>query len=409
MRPRILFVSETVTLAHASRPVVLASALDPERFDVRLAWHPRYAGLFGDAPFPTETIDVIPSSRFNDALRSGRPFLDIDTLRRYVAEDRRLIRARRPDLIVGDFRLSLTLSAALEGVPLAMIASPYWSPRAEFRPVMPEHLLGRVLPRWFCDRVLFPLALPWASESILAPFRRLRRELGLPPFVGGLRDLYTSADAVLWDGHPDLTPLSGDDPTRRFLGPIFWSPRSAAPSRDETPRGGPCAYVTLGTSGNGGLLDGVVRALSRQGWSAIVATAGAPLRGPWPTSVRSADYFPGAWACAHADVVVCNGGGTAVQALGQGTPVVGIPSNLDQVLGMQSVERAGAGVLVRATENAGVVAATVRAVWADGRFKHRAQALARAFRKDPAPDVFRRWMDERFSFATETRVLGGVS
>jgi UDP:flavonoid glycosyltransferase YjiC (YdhE family) len=46
--------------------------------------------------------------------------------------------------------------------------------------------------------------------------------------------------------------------------------------------------------------------------------------------------------------VITNGGSsTGYQALAAGVPVLGIPSNLDQYLAMQAIERAGAGVTLR--------------------------------------------------------------
>ncbi len=50
----------------------------------------------------------------------------------------------------------------------------------------------------------------------------------------------------------------------------------------------------------------------------------------------------------RASLVICNGGSpTAYQALAQGTPVIGIPSNMDQLLAMRFIEDAEAGKLVR--------------------------------------------------------------
>src|SRR5690606_39669699 len=51
----------------------------------------------------------------------------------------------------------------------------------------------------------------------------------------------------------------------------------------------------------------------------------------------------------RAALVISNGGSTTgYQALNEGTPVLGIASNLDQYLAMQAIERAGAGLLVKA-------------------------------------------------------------
>ena len=73
-----------------------------------------------------------------------------------------------------------------------------------------------------------------------------------------------------------------------------------------------------------------------------------------PRSV--ADAFYGAFArregaamAALAKLVICNGGSPAIhQALLQGTPVIGIPANLDQLLNMRFVVRSGAGLSLRA-------------------------------------------------------------
>ena len=62
-----------------------------------------------------------------------------------------------------------------------------------------------------------------------------------------------------------------------------------------------------------------------------------------------ARYLPGDQVAGMASVVICNGGSpTSHQALGKGCPVLGIPSNLDQLLNMQCVERVGAGLSIRA-------------------------------------------------------------
>ncbi|MEO7859517.1 MAG: nucleotide disphospho-sugar-binding domain-containing protein [Nitrospirales bacterium] len=65
--------------------------------------------------------------------------------------------------------------------------------------------------------------------------------------------------------------------------------------------------------------------------------------------VYVAKYLPGMAAARRAELVVCNGGrATVYQALETGTPVLGIPMNLDQYLMMDYARRVGAGELVRA-------------------------------------------------------------
>ena len=108
-RPRILFISEAVTLAHIVRPIALAQDLDPARYEVVLASDPRYRALLGHLAIPLRAIRTIPSECFLEALVRGRPLYDAETLRGYVREDLEVIEETSPDLIVGDFRLSLAV------------------------------------------------------------------------------------------------------------------------------------------------------------------------------------------------------------------------------------------------------------------------------------------------------------
>jgi UDP:flavonoid glycosyltransferase YjiC (YdhE family) len=79
--------------------------------------------------------------------------------------------------------------------------------------------------------------------------------------------------------------------------------------------------------------------------------------------------------------VICNGGSpTAYQALSQAAPVIGIPSNMDQLLAMRYIERFGAGVTQRAAQiHAGSLRTTVRRVLGDDNYRDRALALSRLF------------------------------
>ncbi|HMV72715.1 MAG TPA: glycosyl transferase family 1, partial [Pseudomonadales bacterium] len=137
-KKRVLFVAEAVTLAHVARPMVLARALDPQRHTVEFAWDPRYARLFPEPDFPLHQITTIPGEQFEAALASGSPLYDVPTLRRYVEQDLQLLERLRPDVVVGDFRLSLAVSAAVAKVPYLNLSNVYWSPYTRQRFPMPE-------------------------------------------------------------------------------------------------------------------------------------------------------------------------------------------------------------------------------------------------------------------------------
>ena len=81
-------------------------------------------------------------------------------------------------------------------------------------------------------------------------------------------------------------------------------------------------------------------------------------------------------------MVICNGGSlTSYQALAAGKPIIGLPSNLDQFLNMQALERSGAGVGIRADrfDRNHLQAAVAALLDASSRAARAAQTLQAAF------------------------------
>jgi UDP:flavonoid glycosyltransferase YjiC (YdhE family) len=387
-RIRVLVMAEAVTLAHVGRPVALAAGLDPRRFEVHFAASPRFDALLGPLPHTRHDLDSIPTARFLDALDRGAPVYSADDLRRYVREDRSLLADVRPDVVVGDFRLSLSVSARLAGVPYATITNVYWSPSARRRFPLPELPLTRTLGVRAAG-IVFPLARPVAFALHTRPLNRVRREHGLPSLGPDLRRTYTDADLVLFADVPELAPPHTPAPGQEFLGPVLWEPAAAAPP---LPDDRPLVHVTLGSSGRGRLLDAAVRAFADLPVAVVAARAGAALPDPVPRNVVAADYLPGTAVARRAALVVCNGGSPAVhQALSAGTPVLGLAGNMDQHLSMGSVTAAGAGLLVR-SEHATptTIARAARRLLDEPDFRARARELADRFASHDAPAAFAR-------------------
>ncbi len=347
-KKRILIFAEAVTLAHVARPLVLAQALKPELYDVYLACDPRYSQLFPDLPFSQRTIHSIPSDRFMNALARGKPLYDANTLRSYVSEDLSVIEAIAPDLIVGDFRLSLAISAPLAGVPYMTISNAYWSPYARQRIPVPELPLTKILGVG-AGQLLFNLVRPVAFGLHTLPLNRVRKEHGLTGLGWDLRKVYTWADHTLYADIPGLVPTPNLPNNHHYIGPVLWSPSVPAPEWWETlPADKPIIYVTLGSSGRSDLLPAILRALSTLPVTVMAATAGRISLAKVPDNAFLTDYLPGVAAVTRSSLVICNGGSpTTQQALAQGVAVLGIPGNLDQHLNMEAVRRTGAGELIR--------------------------------------------------------------
>ena len=390
-RPRILFFAEAVTLAHVARPMVLAQALDRSRYDVFFACDPRFLRLFGDVPFPVRPIQSMSSHRFLQKTRRIPPLFDIPTLRAYVKEDLEVIQEIRPDLIVGDLRMSLPISAPTARCPYMAIVNAYWSPFANWPVPVPD---GPSILQWIFTNVV-PRVFAWHAW----PINRLRREYGLPTVPYDFRHVHISADHVLYPDVPEMIPIDKLPASHHYIGPILWSPEMKLPDWwTQLPPDRPVVYVALGSSGREELLPVVLKGLGGLFVSVIVATAGRRFPPDIPANVFIADYLPGKEATARAALVICNGGSpTSHQALAVGTPVLGLASNIDQYMNMDAVCRTGAGEMLR-TETATVqdIRDCVTKMMAQPEYGVMAARVAKTFKQYDAPARFRKIVDDLF-------------
>lgn len=344
---KVLFFAEGATLAHVARPYVVAQSLSPEAFEVVFARPSSFAWLTAGSGFRTIDLPCQDAKVFARRLEHGRPLYDYATLAAYVEQDLALIETERPDVVIGDFRLSLSVSARLRNVPYVTICDAYWSPEYPSRPPLPVLSFTRFTPIPLAS-LLFRHIAPLAMRLHTLPLERLRAHHGLPSLGHDLRRCYTDADLRLFANFPELFPEVAESETATFIGPISWSPAANA-SLELTTAGRPLVYVTMGSSGDIGVLGSVIEAVGSFDCDIVVSTAGRSVPGKVRTSsTRLFDYLPGEQVCERASLVVCNGGSpTTNQALAQGVPVLGIASNMDQFLNMRAVEEFGAGILVR--------------------------------------------------------------
>jgi UDP:flavonoid glycosyltransferase YjiC (YdhE family) len=390
-RKRILFVAEAATLAHVARPLALARALDPVRFQVCIACSPAHRGLITSQGIDFRPLQSVDSATFVRRLAKGHPLYSSAELERYVGDDLQVIGDFRPDVVVGDFRLSLSVSARLSAVPYAAVTNAYWSPYARHqRFPVPELPVTRLLGVAAAQRV-FDLIRPAAFARHALPLNRVRRRHGLPGLGWRLLPTYTDADCTLYADLPTLIPIAGAPSTHQYIGPVLWSfPAPLPPWWKDLPRDRPVVYVTLGSSGAANLLPRVLQALGSLPVEVVASTAGRVDIPSPPANCHLADYLPGAEASTRASLVICNGGSlTTYQALAAGVPVLGIASNMDQLMNMAHVARAGVGLLLRAGEATGrCLAEAATALTTGAAARDAARRLAEPIRRwDPAHEL----------------------
>ena len=395
-RPRVLFVSEAITLAQVVRLAALAARVDRQRYDVHFACGPfDDVALLGSGldPLPLFTID---RQRALAKIDRGERLYETAVLERYVAEELELFDRVRPDLVIGDFRLSLAVSARLRRVPLATLINAYMSPFAERESFpVPDHPIVSLLGVQRAARY-WPKALPVAFAHFVAPLDSVRKRHGLAP-SGGLLEALVDGDFTLYPDVPELCPTRALPEKHRYLGPIPWSPQAAM--LDLGPRfraDRPLVYVTIGSSGRYAALSGVLQVIGELPVNAVLATAGRFEQLDTPANVHVVPFAPGSILAQKASFVVTNGGAsTSYQALAEGKPVLGIPSNLDQYMAMTAIERACAGRLVRSGE---ATPSALRSAFTEllesEALREGARNVASAFARADCHERFQAWLEE---------------
>ena len=380
-RTKVLLVADAITLAHLARPAALAAGLDPERYEVSLAYDPRLSGFIRQPNFAELPLQSMSSARFLANAARGAPLYDVDTLRRYVKADLAVLDSLRPDVVIGDHRLSLSVSARRAGVPYLALINAYWSPyTVERRLLVPELPMTRILGVPIAQR-LFRAAWPIASAIQSAPLNRVRKENGLPSLGSDWFSVYTDADQTLYVDAAELVPTQGLPASHRYIGPVMWSPDVGLPAWwAELPLNRPLVYATMGSSGRPGVLEMVLEALADCNVSVIATTAGKSGPSSVPANAWLVDYAPGDKLAARADLMICNGGSlTVYQSLAAGKPVLGVAAHMDQQLSMSYVESAGVGRSLRSdTLNTERLRSATERLLSDASIRRRAQTMAGA-------------------------------
>ncbi len=318
---RILIFAEAVTLAHVARPIALSRILRELGHDVCIAAAPAADRWLDAEEVARQQIDSIASTAFLRALERGSPPYDTTTLKRYVEDDLRAIAAWTPDIVIGDFRLSLYISARLAGKPYGAIANAYWSRRYWSGVDAPEVAPLSWLPRRLADpifRAVYPAAFAWHA----LPFHRACRSYGVD-----LRASISGTSTPLPTRR--RSPMSKHFTNRRRARPMrpfssgHWHGSPSEPSRCLSSRTGRrsclCRWGARDRDGRWVVRSMRSRICRCAEWLRP-ARAAARARCP-PTACYFAEFLPYSQACKRASVVVCNGGTPAIYAaLAAGMP-----------------------------------------------------------------------------------------
>jgi UDP:flavonoid glycosyltransferase YjiC (YdhE family) len=148
----------------------------------------------------------------------------------------------------------------------------------------------------------------------------------------------------------------------------------------------------------------IVGVLAELPVTAIVATADRVRLGAPPANVSVRSFVRGAEVARRARLVISNGGSTTgYQALSQGTPVLGLPSNLDQYLATEAIVRAGAGRCIKARQaKPEALRSTILGMLEDSALQDAARRVAARFRSLDSANAFRGFVQQTLALRAKS-------
>lgn len=335
-------------MTHFARPAALANALDPAEWDVYF-WTPkRFHHLFSRTVTRLGDLHTIDPTAFLDSLAKGTVSYSAAALHKYVRDDLAIFEEIAPDLVIGDYRLSLCVSAPLAKVAFASIFNAHWSPYRRQPAIVPDLPITRWVSPLILNRLYAGLR-PVFYALHAKPLNDTRQAFGLPRLSRDLREVYTAGDLVLYPDVPEFVPLTEAPSHHHFIGPCSWSAESPKPDwwGEVMASTEPRVFVSLGSSGPIKALPAVLDALSQLPVKVILTTSGRAV-GPTRPSVYVCDLLPYEETASHCAAVVSHGGtGGIYPALSAGTPILAIPSNIDMHLSAALLVESGAGLQLR--------------------------------------------------------------
>ncbi|MEI2387749.1 hypothetical protein [Breoghania sp. JC706] len=350
-KSRALLFAEAVTLAHVVRVYRIAKTLFEEGYDVHFAVAQRFRFVYDEPGIKLHWIASKSAQTFLDNVEMGKRLYRSEELIRYAYEELAVIDKVKPDWVLGDFRHSLSISARLRGIPYLNLINAYWS-RAYAGHLLPVPELRQFpLSRVPLSRRLMPVLTPIIFKAQAQPLNDARRHFNLEPYEHCLQG-WAGGDRTLFCDVAESFAAFAPAPHERFIGHVTWEPTDASRTTErwlEALDKDDYVYAALGSSGGQGIRNRVVDALIAAGYPVCVSgVADGDRPASWPSEVLSAEFVSGSAIARAARLVITNGGSpTTYQALNTGTPVIGIPANMDQVLCINHIQKLNAGRLVR--------------------------------------------------------------
>lgn len=382
-RRKVALFADGGFLAHTTRVLEVGRALRRAfNHDVHFCVSGPYARLLTEAGFPVHPVfNVDREVTLKLAERAGLVSLSWwrDVAEQSVNSDLQALHELKPDVVVGDLRMSLATSARYLQIPYVAITNAAWTSRYSERIHVPAGHLSTKLLGYRLSDALFPSVKRLLTWYWARGYDGVRGRLRLPP-LDSLHEL-VEGDVTLLADVPEYFPITDSPLCYRYVGPILW--RAALPRPawlSQLSRQRPTLYFTMGSTGDTRFFREAARVFGNSDYQVLITTGGLKVDlHDAPSNLYIEEFADGDALMAASDLVVSHGGnGTVYQALASGVPIIGFPTMFDQEMNMQRVEALGCGVrLHRERDNAERLRQAVDQVLGDGRYRKACDRMQR--------------------------------
>lgn len=383
---RILLVAQPLRLSNAARLATLGRALHAAGYTVVLAADPRFGELVGDLPFRVIPLrSGLTRDEVKARWRAMMPMFDPATLERYVREDIRLMRTVMPDLVIGDMRPTLPISARRQGVRFAVIVDATFSPECKLPFELPQLPLTDFIGRGPAQG-LFDVLVPLGMFIHALPTNLTRLNHGIGGWHQDVRQSYTDADLVIYPNIPEIIPMKQLPATHRFIGPVLWSSESSLPAPawwDTLPADRPIIWADLSVADAGSPAVAILEGLVGVGATVIVSAAPDNPILTDRKEIFAAEHLRRTQLAQRASIVLTTADTTAIQqSLAAGTPVLVVPEPEESVAYANAVRARGAAEVLRGdSASPEALRHTVFRMLAEPAYRKAAHEIARLMAK----------------------------
>jgi UDP:flavonoid glycosyltransferase YjiC (YdhE family) len=383
---RILAIPSAVGLAHLTRLALIARELAPVGAEVAFAYRDSQNGILKQLGFSVLPVaDAVVTDFTSNVYAAYTPPL----IEQCIQDELAVIDAFRPDLVLGDFRLTASISTRVAQVPFVSVVdgcmTSYFNPVAVM--LSEEDEPARFQRATFITRVIQNRQ----KKSLARHFReaarrhRVRRLKSLYDFLEG--DLTLVADL------PDFNPLFNLPGHFLYTGPLIWEGLDPQPyplpdiDSDRT-----LIYATVGNTGQAEFIDLVTQAFGDDDAYQVILTTGAfidPAVVPSTDNIHAARFIPGSQVIPKARAVIhCGGSGSLYQALLCGAPTLVIPFAAYQRINAWLTKKNHVGIPLSPVQlTPQRVKESLRQLVADEEIKTNVQRFQESWKKDSGPKV----------------------